>query len=117
MGKLHILRKHQPPQSFIHKPLHKIAAEIQDQWPKVSPQAQPHLTAMHALTRITDVYGLDTAESVVRYFLANAGAWRGPKARDIRFELREILDLLKNDDLAREARQNHENAYNAEADK
>ena len=44
-----------------------------------------------SLEKITDNYYLDSAESVVRYFLANAGTWRGEVARRIKAELKEML--------------------------
>lgn len=46
---------------------------------------------MLQLNTIHDHYYLDTAESVVIYFLANAQTWRGETARLIKAELREIL--------------------------
>ena len=46
---------------------------------------------MRALDSISDKYYYDDAESVVRYFLANAGQWRGDKAREIKAELKAML--------------------------
>lgn len=40
---------------------------------------------------LSDHYGSDSAESLIRYFLANAGTWRGETARRVKKELRAIL--------------------------
>lgn len=51
-----------------------IAREIVEDWgSKMSPYATPYVEAMGRLRLITDSYYEDSAESVVRYFLANAG--------------------------------------------
>jgi hypothetical protein len=46
---------------------------------------------MQTLTSIGDNYYYDSADTVVRYFLANANTWRGQKARDIKAELKAML--------------------------
>ena len=74
--------------------LYEIAREIDSTWISgkgVSPYARPYLDAMYALITIDDMYGFDTADSVVRYFLANANGWRGEDAKRIKAELREML--------------------------
>ena len=68
-----------------------IAGEIKRDWTKPYFGAVPYLTAMRALDSISDKYYYDDAESVVRYFLANAGQWRGDKAREIKAELKAML--------------------------
>lgn len=73
------------------RPIHTIAREISRDWPKPYFGAVPYLTAMRALDSISDRYYYDSAESVVRYFLANAGQWRGDKAREIKVELKAML--------------------------
>ena len=73
------------------RPLHTIARDIQRDWAKPYFGAVPYLTAMRALDSISDKYYYDDAESVVRYFLANAGQWRGDKAREIKAELKAML--------------------------
>jgi hypothetical protein len=40
------------------------------------------------LNSIDDKYGYDSARSIVNYFLANAGTWRGEVARRIKKELK-----------------------------
>lgn len=74
-----------------HRPLSEIAYEIERCWDRVHPTARPYLDAMKSLNQIDGMYGLDTAESIVRYFLANATAWRGENARACREELKAIL--------------------------
>jgi len=73
--------------------LRTIALEIYQTWPKVSPYAKPYLEAMTELDSIDQQYYFDTADSVVRYFLANAGGWRGEDARRIKAELKEMAGI------------------------
>jgi hypothetical protein len=73
------------------RPLHVIAADIMRDWIKPNFAAVPYLKAMRALDSISDRYYYDSAESAVRYFLANAGQWRGPVAREIKAELKAML--------------------------
>jgi len=68
-----------------------IAREIRSDWQKPYFGAVPYLQAMGALDSVRDPYGLDSGESIVRYFLANAGSYRGEKARAIKAELKAIL--------------------------
>jgi len=68
-----------------------IAGEIKRDWTKPNYAAVPYLEAMRALDSISDKYYYDSADSVVRYFLANAGQWRGDKARAIKAELKALL--------------------------
>ena len=60
-------------------------------WPKPYFGAVPYIQAMRYLSDITDDYGYDSGESIVRYFLANAGTWRGEDARRIKAELRKMI--------------------------
>ena len=71
--------------------IHEIASEILQDWKKPYFGAIPYIEAMLELNTIHDDYYLDTAESVVIYFLANAQTWRGETARRIKAELREML--------------------------
>jgi hypothetical protein len=43
------------------------------------------------LDSINDSYYLDSAKSIVAYFLSNAATWRGDKAREIKLELKKII--------------------------
>lgn len=73
------------------RPIYAIAAEIRKTWPKVYFGAVPYLEAMFSLNSITDNYGYDRADSIVRYFLSNASTWRGEDARRIKAELKGML--------------------------
>ena len=75
------------------RPLYEIANEIRWDWTKVSPYAEPYLDAMGYLNSTDDHYGYDTAYSIVCYFLANAGTWRGETARRIKAELKTMVGL------------------------
>jgi len=71
--------------------LNAIARDISRDWTKPYFGAVPYLDAMHSLQSITDKFYYDTAESVVRYFLANATTWKGETARAIKAELKTLL--------------------------
>jgi len=77
------------------RPIYEIAKEIDTDWSSkgkgVYFGAVPYLQAMHTINSIKDDYIDDTADSVVRYFLANASTWRGDKAREIKKELNSLL--------------------------
>ena len=85
-----------------HRPLHVIAAEARKDWAsqradrRVPPAADAYLRPMETLSAITDNYHLDTARSIVLYFLSNAGTWKGEVARRIKKELKDILDGQQN---------------------
>lgn len=71
--------------------LHQIAVDIRLNWLKPYFGAVPYIKAMQTMVSVNDQYYYDTGESIVRYFLANAGTWRGEKAREIKAELNQIL--------------------------
>lgn len=77
------------------RPLHVIADEIRADWAArgkgVSPYAEPYLSAMAELGEVTDNFYQDSGDGIVRYFLANAGAWRGDTARRVKAELKDML--------------------------
>lgn len=72
------------------RPLYEIAREIRKDWKNVSPYAAPYLSAMATLESIEDNYIFDSGRSIVAYFLANAGSWRGETAKRIKAELRTM---------------------------
>lgn len=81
-----------PPQGRIpSRPIHTIAHEIRTDWKKLYYGAVPYLEAMLTLDRMDQMYGADTAHSVVAYFLANAATWRGEVARRVKAELNAML--------------------------
>jgi len=53
--------------------------------------AEAYVTPMKSLTSISDTYYADSAESIVRYALANLTSWRGENARKIKAELNGML--------------------------
>lgn len=73
------------------RPLCVIAREIVKTWAKPNFAAVPYLRAMLTLNSIEESYMLDSARSIVNYFLANAGSWRGEDARRIKAELKEMV--------------------------
>ena len=73
------------------RPDHIIAAEIEQTWPKVNYAARPYLDAMHSLINVNDKFGLDSARSIIMYFLSNASTWRGDDARRIKKELNRLI--------------------------
>jgi|TARA_R110000824_G_scaffold25007_1_gene87513 hypothetical protein len=73
------------------RPVHIIAAEIEDTWPKVNYAARPYLDAMHELININDHYAMDRGTHIVAYFLSNASTWRGDDARRIKKELKAMM--------------------------
>lgn len=74
------------------RPIWQIAKEIKQDWNNIYFGAVPYLQAMECIESIDDVYGADTAKSVVIYFLCNATRWRGDKAREIKKELNNLLN-------------------------
>ena len=75
----------------MNRTLDVIARDISRDWTKPYFGAVPYLDAMRSLQSITDKYYYDSAESVVRYFLANATSWKGDSARSIKAELKTLL--------------------------
>jgi len=73
------------------RPIHVIAREIRENWPKPYFGAVPYLQAMYSLGSIDDTYGADDAKSIVLYFLANANTWRGDVARRVKAELKAMV--------------------------
>jgi hypothetical protein len=75
------------------RPLNVIAREIRTEWKNPYFGAVPYLRAMGYLNSVTDSYGLDSADMIVRYFLANASTFRGDSARRIKKELNDMLKV------------------------
>lgn len=69
----------------------EIAVDIQRHWAKPSPFAVPYLNAMKSLGTISDLYGCDSARSILLYFLSNAATFRGEDARRLKGEIKELL--------------------------
>jgi hypothetical protein len=75
-----------------YMPVNMLAERIEATWPKVNYAARPYLNAMHSLDTLRTQYGAERGASIVAYFLANAGTWRGEDARNIKAELNRRLD-------------------------
>lgn len=75
------------------RPLSVIANEIKKDWKNVYFGAIPYLMAMSSLNSINDNYGMDSAKSIVLYFLSNASTWRGEKAKAIKAELKKLAGV------------------------
>jgi hypothetical protein len=70
--------------------LSQIASEVRKDWKNVNYAAKPYLDAMAELNSINDKYYLDSAKTIVIYFLGNAQTWRGDKAKEIKAELKAM---------------------------
>lgn len=68
-----------------------IAREIRRDWKDVWFAARPYLDAMADLNTLDDMYGADSGEYVVTYFLSNAARWRGETAKRIKAELNNMV--------------------------
>lgn len=75
----------------MERPLYVIAAEIRKDWKNVNFGAEPYLGAMMGLNKITEKYGVDSAKSIVAYFLSNASTWRGEVAKRVKLELNKMI--------------------------
>lgn len=71
----------------------EIGWDIKANWPKPFYGAIPYLNAMLDLSTINSQYGCEDARSIIRYFLSNAGTWKGPIARQVKAELNQMLDM------------------------
>lgn len=72
--------------------LWRIAQDIKEDWgAKTSPHAAPYISAMATLETIDDMYYMDSAKTIVAYFLSNANGWKGDKARAVKAELKALL--------------------------
>ena len=76
-----------------NRPLYEIARDIRKDWKIPYFGAKPYLDAMATLDSINDNYGWDSADDIVRYFLANASTWRGETAKKIKKELKAMVGL------------------------
>lgn len=76
-----------------NRPLHAVARDIRNDWTNPYFGAVPYLQAMSLLDSIDDMYGFDTAKSIVRYFLSNASTWRGETAKRIKKELKAMVGM------------------------
>lgn len=71
----------------------EIAMEIKSTWKTLSVYAKPYVDAMLAIDSSDKhaAYYMDSAESIVLYFLSNASSWRGEDAKRIKAELKSMI--------------------------
>lgn len=70
-----------------------IAREIKQTWSKPYFGAAPYISAMLDLQTLSDKFGMDSARSIINFFLANASTWRGDDAKRIKQELKKLVQL------------------------
>jgi len=68
-----------------------IANDICKDWQKMPYSAKVYIEPMYSLITVNDNYGLDSARSIISYFLANASGWKGERAKAIKLELKQLL--------------------------
>lgn len=71
----------------------EIAREIKQTWKNVYFGAKPYLQAMATINSSDKnaLYLMESADTIVRYFLANATYWRGEDAKRIKAELKSMI--------------------------
>ena len=69
----------------------EIAHAIAKDWQNVSPYAKDYLNAMKEIRSVKENYYADSAHSVILYFLANAGSYRGENARTYKALLKDLI--------------------------
>ena len=70
-----------------------IAREISREWKNVNYAAKPYLQALLYVDTAADKYGYDSADNLVRYFLANASGYRGEAAKAHKTALKTIVGI------------------------
>ena len=71
--------------------VYEIAQDIRRDWgSKVNFAAKPYLAAMLSLESKKDMYGADSGDSIILYFLSNASAYRGETAKRLKAELKAL---------------------------
>lgn len=75
------------------RPIYEIAAEIRKEWKSVNYAAKPYLQALESLNSPQDNYGCDDGKSIALYFLSNATSFRGPKAKELKAELKAAYKI------------------------
>lgn len=73
--------------------INEIAHEIGQKWKPMYFGAVPYHMAMTSLKDSTDTYCMDSAKSIILYFLANAQTWRGEEAKRIKKELKQLIGV------------------------
>ncbi len=76
--------------------IRSIARVVYADWTNVYFGAVPYLAAMEMFISPFDrneLYGVETARTVVLYFLSNAKTWRGPVAQVVKQILKEKMGV------------------------
>lgn len=69
----------------------ELARQIRKDWKNPYFGAVPYIGAMMSINSTSDSYGDESAKSIINYFLANAGTWRGEEARRIKAILKKMV--------------------------
>ena len=69
----------------------EIAHAIAKDWQNISPYAVDYLNAMKDIHSVKESYYAESAHSVILYFLANAGTYRGENARTYKALLKDLI--------------------------
>jgi hypothetical protein len=80
-----------PTEDDARRTVSAIAADILRLWKKPNYATVPYLRAMLSMDTGMDIYGCDHGSDVIGRFLANAGTFKGEKARVLKAELAEHL--------------------------
>lgn len=73
------------------RPIYEIADEIRKVWVKPYFGAVPYISALQMLSSKEDKYGVESADSIILYFLSNATQFRGEQAKLLKKQLKEHL--------------------------
>lgn len=81
---------------IIHRPLYQFAGTIKRNWDNIDAKAKIYVEKMFSLNQVEpDKEGksYDPARVVISGFLQNSRTWRGELARQVKRELKEIIEL------------------------
>lgn len=87
--KLEIKRKEREAMTAT-RPIHTIVGKVY--LTDVPLAARPYLLALRHIDKISDQYHADSARSIVLYFLYNCQHWCGEQARQVKAELKTLLE-------------------------
>lgn len=73
------------------RPLYTIASEIGEDWKDITIYGAELVDAMASLNSIEDRFIFESGYRIVGCFLEEARRWSGPKAKEIKSELKKML--------------------------
>lgn len=84
-----------PDDELSTKTIAELAQMIEADWKKPYFGAPPYIDAMSTIHSVKagGLYGADSVNSIIRYFLANASTWRGPVAKAVKAELKQRVGM------------------------